>query len=99
MLQFVYDSDGRLAQVADASGNVTTIERDRNGNPTAIVAPLAHHTMLSLDGAGIPRRRHQSANETTQFGLRGGGLLTSPTTEGRPLRVRLRRPGLPGRHP
>src|SRR5262249_37761500 len=37
--QFTYDDAGRLTAVTDGSGNVTTIERDAAGNPTAFVAP------------------------------------------------------------
>ena len=80
LLQFAYDTEGRLAQVTDASGNVTTIQRDGNGNPTAIVAPFGQHTTLSLDGAGFLAAATSPANETTQFGYGAGGLLTSLTT-------------------
>jgi YD repeat-containing protein len=43
--QFVYDSSGKLVQVTDGDNNVTTIERDGSGNPTAIVSPFgqAHY--------------------------------------------------------
>ncbi len=52
LLSFTYGTDGRLAQVRDAYGNVTTIERDGAGRPTAIVAPFGQRTVLAVDGAG-----------------------------------------------
>ena len=49
---FGYDSAGRLIKITDADNNGTTIERDGNGNPTAIVAPFGQRTTLTVDGNG-----------------------------------------------
>src|SRR5262249_2558106 len=49
---FGYDSSGRLSSVTDADGNVTRIERNANGDPTAIVAPFGQRTTLTLDANG-----------------------------------------------
>ena len=38
LYSFGYDSAGRLISITDADNNITTIERDASGNPTAIVA-------------------------------------------------------------
>ncbi|MFN8541319.1 MAG: RHS repeat domain-containing protein [Thermomicrobiales bacterium] len=38
--QFAYDAAGRLVSVTDDKNNVRTIERDANGQPTAIVIPM-----------------------------------------------------------
>src|SRR2546422_5633976 len=50
--QFSYDSNGLLASVTDVAGNVTTIERDGAGNPTAIVAPGWQRTTLTVEEIG-----------------------------------------------
>jgi YD repeat-containing protein len=42
--EFAYDSEGRLTTVTDGDGNVTTIQHDGNGNPTAIVGPYGQRT-------------------------------------------------------
>lgn len=47
-----YGPHGLLETVTDAQGNVTTIERDASGAPTAIVAPAGQRTALSLDTHG-----------------------------------------------
>lgn len=49
---FGYDSSGRVATIADADSNVTTIQRDASGNPTAIVSPFGVTTTLRLDSNG-----------------------------------------------
>jgi YD repeat-containing protein len=48
---FGYDDDGRLVEVTDLDGNITTIERDAAGNPTRIIAPGGEETLVdTLDG-------------------------------------------------
>ncbi len=49
---FNYDSTGLLSQIKDASGNVTRIERDEQGKPTAIIAPGGQRTGLAVDEKG-----------------------------------------------
>ncbi len=49
--QFAYDSNGYLASVTDADGNVTTVERN-GAAATAIVAPHGQRTALSVDANG-----------------------------------------------
>jgi RHS repeat-associated protein len=41
-----------LTEVEDAFGNVTTIERQGDGTPLAIVAPFGQRTSLGVDGSG-----------------------------------------------
>src|SRR5574341_1075042 len=50
---FTYDTAGMLVLVTDRDGNITTIERDGSGNPTAIIAPGGQRTNLSLDTDGL----------------------------------------------
>src|SRR6266540_3392491 len=77
---FAYDSSGRLAQVADRDGQITTIERDASGNPTAIVSPYDQRTTLTLNSDGYLASITNPATETTQFEYTGDGLLTRLTT-------------------
>lgn len=77
---FGYDGQGRLITVTDGDGNVTTIERDMDGNPTAVVAPFGQRTTLSLDGDGYLQRVVNPAAETYRMVYDGSsGLLTAFT--------------------
>jgi YD repeat-containing protein len=73
---FTYDTAGHLASVTDGDGNVTTIARDGNGNPTAIIAPFGQRTTLSLDANGYLASITNPAGESTQMNYTADGLLT-----------------------
>ncbi|MBI2875537.1 MAG: hypothetical protein HYY20_01500, partial [Candidatus Tectomicrobia bacterium] len=77
--RFSYDSAGLLAAVTDGDGNVTTIERDADGNPTAIVAPFGQRTTLSLDANGHLASITNPAGEATRFSYTDDGLLLTLT--------------------
>jgi RHS repeat-associated protein len=47
--QFKYDRSNRLISITDENSRVTTIERDPQGNPTAIIAPYGQRTKLTLN--------------------------------------------------
>jgi RHS repeat-associated protein len=79
LYRFAYDPAGRLASVMDGDGNVTTIERDANGNPTAIVAPFGQRTTLILDDNGYLASVTNPAGEVMRFDYTADGLLTSFT--------------------
>jgi YD repeat-containing protein len=75
--RFGYDPEHRLITVTDLDGNLTAIERDGAGNPTAIVGPYGHRTSLSVDGNGYLASVSTPASETVQLGSTTEGLLTS----------------------
>ena len=80
--QFTYDSAGRLATITDGDGNVTTIERDGSGNPSAIVAPFGQRTTLAVQGDGYLSRVTNPAGEAVQLTYNSGnaeGLLATLT--------------------
>jgi len=77
--RFVYDSHGFVAQIIDGDGNVTSIERDASGNPTAIVSPDGQRTILTLDADGYLSTIANPAGETTRMTYGNGGLLTAFT--------------------
>jgi len=81
---FSYDSAGRLTGIEDGDGLDTTIERDPQGAPTAIVAPFGRRTDIGTGAGGYLDSLTNPASEETAFGYGVGGLLTSmETPEGR----------------
>lgn len=76
---FGYDSAGRLISITDADNNVTAIERDGNGNPTAIVAPFGQRTMLTVNSDGYLASVANPVGETHQLTYTADGLLTAFT--------------------
>ena len=74
--EFGYDSAGRLITVTDGDQNVTTIQRDANGNPTAMQSPFGQDTTLTLDAHGYLASLTNPAGETTTFTYTADGLLT-----------------------
>jgi RHS repeat-associated protein len=83
--EFAYDAAGRLAQITEKTGgtdNVTTIERDAAGNPTAIVGPFGKRTTITVDVNGFLASITNPAGETTALASTASGLLTSFTAPG-----------------
>jgi YD repeat-containing protein len=78
LYEFGYD-DGRLVTIADAAGNLTTIERDSSGTPERIVGPFGQTTLLTLDANGYLETITNPAAETTGFAYTPDGLLTALT--------------------
>jgi RHS repeat-associated protein len=77
---FAYNSAGNLLSVTDGDGNVTTVERDADGLPTAVVGPDGQRTQLTLDPSGFLESVTTPADETTQLVSTSDGLLTELTT-------------------
>lgn len=77
--QFGYDNAGRLISMTDGDTNVTTVERDAGGQPTAIVAPFGQHTTLTADANGFLVAVTNPAGETVQLSSTPDGLLTGLT--------------------
>jgi RHS repeat-associated protein len=84
--EFQYDAAARLTQVIDkraTTNNVTTIQYDALGNPTAIVAPFGQETDLTVQPDGYLASVKNPAGATTSFTYNSGtaeGLLASLTT-------------------
>jgi YD repeat-containing protein len=72
--EFGYDDDGKIVSVTDASNNVTTIEHDTSGNPTAIVGPFGQRTELTVDAGGYLATVENPAGDTYSFTYDTGGL-------------------------
>jgi len=76
LYQFRYDTDARLISITDASGNLTAIERNGAGEPTAIVSPYGQRTELTLDANGYLASIANPAGETYRMEYTEDGLLT-----------------------
>ena len=79
--QFTYDSDDRLTTITDGYGNVTTIERDTSGNPTAIVGHYGQRTTLTMNTNGYIGKITNPSNESVQLKYTSDGLLTVRPTQ------------------
>jgi RHS repeat-associated protein len=77
--QFAYDAAGKLISVTDASGNVTTIERNGSEQATSITSPYSQTTTLSVDSNGFLSEVIDPAGDVNQFVNGSGGLITSRT--------------------
>ncbi|MCB1881453.1 MAG: hypothetical protein KDI54_15605 [Gammaproteobacteria bacterium] len=73
--QFGYDAVGRLVSVTDGDGNITVIERQADGAPTAVIAPFGQRTALSIDADGYLSGTSDPAGHTYAFTYKEGGLL------------------------
>jgi RHS repeat-associated protein len=82
LLEFGYDVSGRLIQVIEKTGgtdNVTAIQHDANGDPTAIISPYGQVTALGVDASGFLAQVVNPAGETNLMTYTAEGLLTSFT--------------------
>jgi RHS repeat-associated protein len=79
LYQFGYDQAGRLVRVTDGAGNVTSIEHDGSGRPSAIIGPYGQRTVLTVDDQGYLATLTNPAGETTGFQYTADGLLTRMT--------------------
>jgi RHS repeat-associated protein len=77
--EFGYDGAGRLETVTDGDRNVTRVERDASGSPTAIVAPFGQQTKLEVNTDGYLERITNPAGEAVQLTYYPSGLLHTLT--------------------
>ncbi|WP_438035729.1 hypothetical protein [Sorangium sp. So ce204] len=76
--EFGYDAKGRLSTITDVDQQVTTIQRNADGYPTAILAPTGQSTALTLDAEHYLWKVTNPANETTTLSYYpNSGLLQS----------------------
>jgi len=74
---FGYDEKLLLVTITDADDQVTTVERDADGNPTAVVGPYNHRTEIALDGDGYIQSVTDPLGGNWTMGYSNAGLLTS----------------------
>jgi len=77
LFEFGYDSTGRLTSVRDRDSLRTTLERNSDGTPRAVVSPLGQRTLLTLDQNGYLSSVTNPAGETTQLVHSVDGLLST----------------------
>jgi RHS repeat-associated protein len=75
LLQFAYQG-GRLNTIIDADGNITAIDHDTVGNPTAIFAPFGQKTTLVVDGNGYLSSVTDPVGNVVQLTSSATGLLS-----------------------
>lgn len=73
---FHYDDNKRLVSIEDGDGNITRIERDFEGNPSAIVAPDGQWTSLAINNNGYISMVTNPQSETYSISYTEDGLLT-----------------------
>jgi RHS repeat-associated protein len=76
---FAYDTNSLVVTMTDIAGNVTRIQRNGAGLPTAIIGPYGQTTTLGVDANGFLSTVSNPANETTSLASTSGGLLSSIT--------------------
>jgi RHS repeat-associated protein len=76
---FAYDSSGRLRSITDRNGNVTVVERDGNGNSTAVISPFGQRTELGTNTIGYLSRITNPAGESVLISYTQEGWLSTFT--------------------
>ena len=79
LYEFAYDSQERLTSITDADENITTIERDANGHPVAIVSAFGLRTALTVDANGYLASIANPAGQSVALSSTPEGLLTQLT--------------------
>ncbi|MBF0604345.1 MAG: hypothetical protein HQL07_11730, partial [Nitrospirae bacterium] len=77
---FAHDSKNRLISITDGDGDVTTIQRDSGGLPSAIIAPDGQRTQISLDEKGRMIALTNPGGETHNITYGPTGLMASFST-------------------
>ncbi|MEW6279083.1 MAG: RHS repeat-associated core domain-containing protein, partial [Candidatus Eremiobacterota bacterium] len=72
-----YDPAGRLSTITDFDGNVTTVERDSNGNFTGVVGPYGQRLTVTTNPDGYMTSATTPGGRTTRYGYTPDGLLNS----------------------
>ncbi|MGH8623750.1 MAG: hypothetical protein ACREYC_00195 [Gammaproteobacteria bacterium] len=77
--RFAYDQSGRVIEIKDADGGLTTIERDPLGEPTAVISADGQRTVLTLDANGYLATVANPAGQTHAMAYTAEGLMTAFT--------------------
>ena len=73
--EFAYDENGKLITITNHFGEVTTITRDSDGNPTEITAPNGQKTYLAVDEQGNLTEIRYEDNSAYNFTYLDGSLM------------------------
>lgn len=77
LFEFAYAANGLLTSVTDADGDVTSIQRDAVGKPTALLGPFGQSTQLLIDNSGDLRRYTMPSGRELRMDYSEFGLLTA----------------------
>jgi len=78
---FSYDTEGRLSAITDGYNQVTAIERDDVGRPTAVVAPNGLRTSLTIDARQRLTKVHAPNGGEHDIAYHGATELLATFTE------------------
>lgn len=76
---FGYDATGWLISITDENGEITLVERDGAGNPTALVAPHGQRTSLVVNADRYLTSITSPGSQNHAFTYFAGGLLKTFT--------------------
>lgn len=79
MIQFQYDSEGRLTGMEDAAGNLSHIERNGSGTAQSIVGPFGQATGLAFDANGYLQTVEDPLGHDWRMEYSSNGLMTAYT--------------------
>ena len=80
LLEYNYTSSGLLSDITDAYGNITEIQRQTNGRPTAIVNSYGRTLTLATDDDGNLSQILLPSGDKHTFSYRADGLMDIYTT-------------------
>ena len=75
--QFGYDTAGKLVTITDASGNITTVQRNASEQATALVSPYGQTTTLTMDANGFLSQVTDPLGNSSILVNSSTGLLSS----------------------
>jgi YD repeat-containing protein len=75
LFTFGYNSLGLLTTITDADSNISQLERNAQGDLTAVIGPFGQRNTVMLDARGFLSSITNPANEVTQFQHDTLGLL------------------------
>ena len=78
LLSFEFNAQGHLTGIRDAYDNLTEVERDPDGSPTAIIGPYGQRTELYVDADGYLDEISDALGNAYTF-VYDNGLLTDVT--------------------
>ncbi len=84
--RFTYETAGRLTTVTDVNDNVTTLERNFNGDISAIVGPFGQRTEFTVNADGLLTDIRNPAGKVVSFQYTNGQLTDLIEPNGNHLR-------------
>jgi RHS repeat-associated protein len=81
LLRIGRDAASHVVSLTDENDLVTVIERDAQGEPTAIVGPYGHRTELVIGSSGLLEQVIDPSGAVTEMTYEPGGLMATFTNQ------------------